>query len=378
MARAPREQTIETYPESDRLEGIPHPRQTERLFGHRQAERELATGLSEGRMHHAWLITGPPGIGKATLAYRFARAALTEPSTDGLNFGADPTPSLDIPADASANHLVAALSHPDLLVLRKPYDIRAKRMRTAITVDEVRKLRGFLGHRQTGGNWKVVIVDTADDLNPNAANALLKSLEEPPPRAVFLLLSSVPGRLLVTIRSRCRMLPLQPLDRDDLDAAARQALEISELEQPAPEQWSELVDAAQGSVGRMLRLATGGGLDQRAKVDTFLNAIASEDWTRVHALADEMTASAAGDKFETFIELLGEKLAELVRDTARAREHHLARNWGVARDLASWAELWETLVREKAALDTLNLDRRAFIVDCAMRLRALASQRTTG
>ena len=188
MARAPVPAEIEELPEADRLEGFPHPRETKEVFGHAGAERMLAEALAGGRMHHAWLLAGPQGIGKATLAYRFARAALAAPEERDV-FGQ----SLAVADETSAARQVRALSHPGLLVIRRPYDVKAKRFATSIPVDEVRRLRSFLAHRAAGDGWRVVIVDEANELNVNAANALLKSLEEPPARTVFLLVSSAPG-----------------------------------------------------------------------------------------------------------------------------------------------------------------------------------------
>lgn len=376
MARSPREIETEVYPEADGMEGFPHPRQTRRLFGHADAARTFAEGIAQGRLHHAWLVTGPAGIGKATLAYHVARAALAA----GLDASLleQPTGTLDVSPDHPVGRLVTALSHPDLLLLRRPYDIRAKRFRTAITVDEVRRLRDFLGHKQTGKNWKVVIVDSADELNVNAANALLKSLEEPPARTLFLLLSSMPGRLLVTIRSRCRHLALHPLRDDDLRAATLQAFEAAELEPPAAAAWQDLVEASSGSVGRLLSLAAGDGLRLAKSVDKLLTDTGRRDWTALHQISDELSGTAAAERFDTFIDLLTGRLARLIHaaatDSGAEADLALAGRLGIAADLASWAELWETLTLEKAMLDSLNLDRKAFVLDCAMRLDRLTAR----
>ena len=202
MARAPATQEIEASPEADRLEGFPHPRHSRLLLGHEEAEHSLAAAFAEGRMHHAWLVTGAAGIGKATLAYRLARHVLARPDER------DPDKrTLEVPAESTAARQVAALSHPSLLVLRRPYDPKSKRILTSIPVDEVRKVKAFLGLTAGDEAWRVIIVDTANELNLHAANALLKSLEEPPRRALFLLVTSAPGQLLQTIRSRCRRLP---------------------------------------------------------------------------------------------------------------------------------------------------------------------------
>ena len=195
MARRAAVTEIEVYPEIDRLDGFPHPRETQRLHGHLDAQRELAAALDGGRIHHAWLLSGPEGIGKATLAYKFAAYALCPASERTLSDGA-----FDCAPGTTAVRQVATLSHPGLLVIRRGYDIRNKRFPASIPVDEVRRLRGFLGHKAGEDAWRVVIVDSADELNINAANALLKSLEEPPLRTIFLLVARDSGRLLPTIR----------------------------------------------------------------------------------------------------------------------------------------------------------------------------------
>ena len=377
MARAPRDQTIEVYPEADRLGEFPHPRHVDAFFGHVDAEAQLAAGLASGKLHHAWLLAGPSGVGKATLAYRFARAALSGGTAEAGLFGG--TEKLVVDPASKASHLVRALSHPDLLVLRRPYDIKAKRFKTAITVDEVRRLRDFLGHKQSGAGWKVVIVDAADDLNINAANALLKSLEEPPPGAIFFLISSMPGRLLTTIRSRCRLLNMLPLAEGDVRAAAEQALRAAEQAIPDEAQWPILLQAAEGSVADLLRLASDDGIALSGKVDQVFGNLTRPNWPAMHQLSDEFAAVSAGDKFEAFIDLLLARLARTVRAAATRQGEPIdletARRLGTDGDLASWAELWETLIREKASQGALNLDRKAFVLDCVARLSRLAGRK---
>ncbi len=374
MARAPVIADIEELPEADRLEGFPHPRETRELFGHAGPERVLAEALASGRMHHAWLLVGRQGIGKATLAYRFARAALAQPQERDAGGH-----SLAVSDVTSASRQVRALSHPGLLVIRRPYDVKAKRFATSIPIDEVRRLRSFLAHRATDEGWRVVIVDEANELNVNAANALLKSLEEPPTRTVFLLVSSAPGRLVPTIRSRCRTLPLQLLDGEALRAAAMQAIAAAGTEAPREADWPALERLAEGSPGRLLSLWGTGGLELQGRVANLLAGLPRVDWRAVHALADDLQPIAAQPRFELFFELLLNSLGRLIRAQAAgegsAEDRQLAvRIVGEAR-LASFAALWERVGREKAEALALNLDRKSLILETVAGLAAAAQER---
>lgn len=377
MARAPAVREIEVPPEADRLEGFPHPRETRHLFGHATAERELAAALASGRIHHAWLLTGPEGVGKATLAYRFAAYALT------AGEARDPTgASLEVPENTPALRMVKALSHPGLLVIRRPWLFREKRFATVIPVDEVRRLREFLAHTPGGESRpgeaveRVVIVDTADELNVYAANALLKSLEEPPARTLFLLISSQPGRLLPTIRSRCRTIALGHLEASDLRAAAEQALDASGKTKPADTDWPRLIHLARGSVRRLLSLATSDGLELAERVSALLKVLPKVDWIAAHALADDLSSAASEQRFETFFDLLLDAAARLTRAAATGEgepeDVALARRLIPEDRLASWAEVWETVVREKAEALALNLDRKALILDAIHKIAVAA------
>lgn len=371
MARTATVRDVEPLPEADRLEGFPHPRQTDALFGHEQAEQELAVALARGQIHHGWLFTGPPGIGKASLAYRLAKCLLASPTERQLE-----TRSLTVPKHSQANRQVVALSHPGLMVLRRPYDQKSKRLKTSIPVDEVRRLRSFLTHRAADGGWRVVIVDSADDLNLNAANALLKSLEEPPPRLVFLLISSEPGRLLTTIRSRCRRLSLPPLGRQPLLAAAEQAFTAAEIEAPPADVMERLGDMARGSVRRLIGLYSVGGLEIHDAIAEIFSGLPEVRWGRIHDLAESLGASAAGEKYMLYHELLFDHLARVIKQAA-IEEAGGGRPAGSRvliqpGRLASWAALWETLVREEAETRALNLDRKAFILGSIQRIEAAA------
>jgi DNA polymerase III subunit delta' len=361
MARAPAVIETEALPEVDRLEGFPHPRETQTVYGHSAAERSLVDAFASRRMHHAWLISGRTGVGKATLAYRLARFLLANPKDR-----TQPQASLDVAPDSSAARQVLALSHPGLLVLRRPWNPTTKRFGTSIPIDEVRRLRSFLGHTAAEDTWRVVIVDTADDLNPNAANALLKSLEEPPKRTVFLLLVSEPGRLLPTIRSRCRLLPLAPLAPEDLRRAVLAAAENRDEKLVLSESMEALAD---GSVRRLLELMDGSGAKLYERILAILSALPKLDWSSAHTLADDLGAPSADQRFDMFFTILLGIMAKTIRGAAAGEPAA----WSIPPERASaWAEAWEAIVRDKDEVLELNLERRALILATLSRLAATA------
>jgi DNA polymerase-3 subunit delta' len=369
MARAPAAAETEAPPEADRLDDFPHPRETRSLVGHDAAQDVLAEGLASGRMHHAWLLAGAKGVGKATLAYQVARMALARPEERDL-FGQ----GLSIEPDSPTDRQITALSHPALLVLRRLYDPKTKRFSQNIPVDEVRRLKSFLALSPEAQGWRVVIVDSADEMNANAANALLKSLEEPPPRTIFLVLTSAPGRLLPTIRSRCRVVALGPLSETDLKRAAGQALTSAGKPVPEAHVWEPLQPLAEGSVGRFLTLLGGGGLALQTRIDGILNGLPKLDLKTVHSLADELQPVAQERKFELFFDLYQSSLARLIAIQATGegpqRDVALAGRLIGPERLATFAELWETTARDKADATALNLDRKSLILGTFARLEA--------
>ncbi len=371
MARAPATLETEAHPEADRLGTFPHPRHTHRLHGHHIAEQALGQAFNSGRMHHAWLLRGTEGIGKATLAYRFARFALAD-ALERDRFG----DSLEIAGDTTASRQVAALSHPNLLVIRRPWLHKEKRLAASIPVDEVRRLRSFLALTAEETAWRIVIVDSADELAGPAANALLKSLEEPPVRTVFLLVSSEPGRLLPTIRSRCRTIDLTRLDEPNLKRATSDALGAAEQDPIEDGQWPRLVGIADGSVRRALSLTQGDGIKTYSRLEELLGLLPKVDWNAVHQLSDELGATAAEQKYEAFFDMFLDVLARVISGTARgklpANLQYASRMIPPGR-LATFADLWETTVRDRAEVQALNLDRKTLILETISKL-AVASR----
>jgi DNA polymerase III subunit delta' len=356
--------------EPDRLEGFSAPREVERLFGHDEAMREFADALHGGRMHHAWLIVGPEGIGKATLAYHFARTVLAERDAGHRTEAVD--------ADHPVFRKVAALSHPNLLLLRRSFNDKTKRYSQFIGVDEVRRLKAFLGNTAGEEGWRVVIVDRADDLNQNAANALLKALEEPPPRTLFLLISSAEGRLPVTIRSRVRTLRVTGLGEEDLEKAVRAALARDDQEVDA-KTLATALDLSQGSVRRALELVSGEGIELYGEIVASLAALPELDSARLHRLADRLGGFSNTEQLELFLALLLGLIERLIRFTATGEgatkeEQALAKRLISRGNLAAWAEAWEAISQARAEAFEYNLDRSLLLLETWFRLQRLVRE----
>jgi len=324
----------------------PEPRANPLLLGHEKAEATLLDAMRARRVHHAWLISGPEGIGKATLAYRFARRLLA----------GDPLPaSLALDPSHPTFHRAAAAAHADLLTVERAFDPKRKRMRTQIAVDDVRKINNFMSLTPAEGGWRVAIVDGAEDLNQASANALLKVLEEPPSRAVLLLVCSALGRLPPTIRSRCRRLRLTSLD--DATMAA-----LLELYRPdlSPEDRGRLVTLGEGSPGRALMLADDDGLAAASWVDKVLAELPGLTTARCYEAADALGRSESG--FETFMDLLCAGVASAVRETVRGRGDPEQQRLTALRPLDAWAELWQGLTQLRDDTERYALDKSQAIV----------------
>jgi DNA polymerase III subunit delta' len=322
---------------------VPHPRETTVLFGHRDAEAMLLNAYRSGRIPHAWLIGGAQGIGKATLAYRMARFVLAH--RDPLAPDVQRADNLNVDPANPAARRVAAGADGGLLVLQRTANDKGV-MRTVITVDETRETIGFFGSTAAEG-WRVCIVDTVDELNPNAANALLKTLEEPPRQSLFLLVSHAPGRVLPTILSRCRKLPLRPLSSADVIQAASKATGLA-ADDPS---LLEAAEAAEGSVARALTLLGGDAVKLHHRTAALLATLPRVDPRELHALGDALGGS---DKvaLATFIDSIERWVG------ARMRSNDP--NADLPR-LARLAEVWEKISR--AARDTAeyNLERKPLV-----------------
>ena len=363
--------------EPDRLESFSSPREVDRVFGHEEAAQEFEEALRGRRLHHAWLLVGPEGIGKATLAYRLARTILAHAEAGDLLPGE--------PADVAPDHpifrKIAGLAHPNLLLIRRSWMERTKRYSQVISVDEVRRLRSFLGSTAGDGAWRVVIVDRADQLNQNAANALLKALEEPPRNTLFLLVSNAEGRLPVTIRSRTRVLRLAPLADEPLGAAVRAALQRDEIETDA-ETLQMAMALSQGSVRRALELVTGEGIGLYNDIVATFEGLPDLDGARVQRQAEKLANVNETEQLELYLALLLGLIERLVRYGATGTgltdtEEKLARRLLTAQTLPDWAEAWEAISAARAETFALNLDRGLLVLNSWFGLQELAAKQTS-
>lgn len=362
---------------------IPAPRQNPDLVGHERAEAVLLEAWRSERLPHAWLICGPRGIGKATLAFRFARFVLAQGAADGGGlFGggeAAGPESLYVDPVLPVFRRVAAGGHADMVTLERGYEREGGRLRNSVVIDDVRKAGRFMALTAGEGGWRVVVVDAADDLNVNAANALLKLLEEPPARALVLLVSHAPGRLAATIRSRCCRLALRPLAEDTVAALlARHAPTLGAADAAA------LARLAEGSIGRALGLAEADGLALYRELIALVAPLPGVDIPALHKLADRLARPDAEAAYRTTIDLLTWWLARMVRagvpgpahaaDAVEAApgESEIARRLRGLAGLDRWAEVWEKIGRMAAQADGLNLDRKQVVLNAFHALETVS------
>ena len=346
----------------DQIEGWSSPEARAEWFGDPQAERILLDAYRGGRMHHAWLIGGPKGIGKATLAYRFARFAFAHP---------DPTApavlsatDLSVPPEHSAFRKVANRSHANLLTLERPLADDGKRYKSELTVGEIRRTVSFFGSTSAEAGWRIAIVDPADDMNANAANALLKVLEEPPTRSLFFIVSHAPGRLLPTIRSRCRWLELQALT----DGAITEALAASGAVAADTADIATVAGLAEGSLRRAILLLEADGIDVYRDFTALVAGLPDLDVNAMHAFADKVAARGADDAYFGFLDLLAAWLDRRVRREDEPEAGTPPSAAALAAPLESWAEVWDNVARSSALTDALNLDRKQTVLSILMTL----------
>ena len=324
----------------DTLTDIPEPVENTYLASHEDARGMVASAYRAGKLHHALMVTGPRGIGKATFAFRVAHHLFRYPDATQA-----PESLTDIDSESQAFRLAVRGAHPGLLHLTRPWMEREKKFRNGITVDEVRRVGRFLSMTPPDGGWRVVIVDSADDMNSNAANALLKNLEEPPARTLFILIAHSPGRLLPTIRSRCHVVRLKPLEGPQLETV------LGMLGSPMPDQADArhfLIEQAEGSVRNAVLLTQFGGLEIAAALQKILNA-GNFEVAASHKLAEAVTGRDSQVQYELFNQMILDRAAAHAAQAGSANMGPLAEKF---------AKLWENLAERMRETDTFNLDRK--------------------
>jgi len=346
---------------------VPHPRETAALEGHGRAEATLRRAWDSGRLPHAWLITGARGIGKATLAYRFAKFVLGGPANPGADMFGEPATDLDAPADAAGVRQIVAGGHPDLHVLEPG--------RSGILADQAAAAVHFCHMTAAASPWRIVVVDPAEEMNTTAANRLLKVLEEPPRHALLLLISHQPARLPPTIRSRCARLALPVLTDDTVRrhlAAFRPEL--------APDDADAIARLAEGSIGGALTLASAGGLDLYRHMLDLLGAMPNPDNAALHAFADKLAEGGEGGTFRLGGGLLAWWLGRVAHASATGRmpapvlagEDAVVRRLRDGVALERLLDLWDKTVRLFGDAEHRNYDRRQVVLTLFLEIQAIA------
>jgi DNA polymerase-3 subunit delta' len=309
------------------------------LVGHEEAVRQVGEAFASGRMHHAWLMTGIDGIGKTSFAWHIANHVLSN--------GKNPIGKYN-PHDR-VTKLIQAEAHPDMLVVRRATDEKTGELRNVIVVDDALKVASFLRKTSTHGGWRVVIIDEAHMMNRHGENAILKILEEPPTHALILITATTPGALLPTIRSRCRVLQLVPLDNAHMKAV----LTRSAPDLPA-EEMDRLIAISCGSAGFALKVARTESLPLYEELQSLLNALPALDMPRLHKLADQISRKADVESFQVITTLFLDRLRESTLQNAKNGSNPAL----VQRCLTVFDKVTATF----STSDKANLDRKlAFI-----------------
>ena len=340
----------------DCIDGIPDPSLNPHFIGHQTAVEHLLGQFASGKMHHAWLITGPKGIGKATMALRFAAHVFRNPSAAAENRNYD-----NILVQDEISSRIAQGGHPNLLHLSRPWDFDKKKFKTKLTVEEIRRTVGFFGTSAGESGWRVCLVDAIDDMNTNASNALLKILEEPPSNTIFLVLAHSGAGVLPTVRSRCQTLSMKPLPPNFLIDALKALGAIDNI--PA-DQHDLLCDLAEGSVRRGLVLAQNNGMELHQEFTQTLNIGGALNWTKVHKLAESVCRKGNEDRYNLLFDII-------IRDI----EGKATGKSGASSDLSSlvqWTDVWEKVRKSRQLVNSYNLDKKQAILNMFEEMRQAA------
>lgn len=332
----------------DDIEGVLSPSQNNIIFGHEEVRQFLAQMRREERLHHALLFEGERGIGKATLAFQFSWNIFSNQKGEFLQ-----------PDQNSIiwNQITQG-SYPGLLHISRHFDSKTKKFKTGITIDDIRSVMHFLNQTSQDGGWRIVIIDSADDMNKNAANAILKTLEEPPKKTLFILITHSLGKLLPTIRSRCQHVSLRPLGNDEMKQAILNVLPNQILTDIEIE---KIVKKSQGSLRKAALLLCCGGLEiVRALDDLLKNSICNP--AIAHNLAQTLSSSDADIQFKQF--------CDEALDTVQKRAIILASNGALSLS-KQCAQAWQDIHQEILEMQSFNLDKKQFVINLIFRIHKI-------
>ena len=355
MAKASRNHTPDfvANPQADKADNCPHPREVYTLIGHQKAERHFATLLDKKTLHHAWLISGASGIGKATLAYRMVRRVLG---------GQALTPGcLDVPEHDPVAQRVQSLGHGDFLLIRRPYDEKTKKLRSGIPVSETRKMRDFFSRKASEGGWRVCLIDSIDEMNRNSANAVLKTLEEPPDKALIILLSKAPGNLLPTIRSRCMNMQLRPVDKPILATwlAGKTNVDDADIK--------DAVQLSKGAPGKAYALAQNADMVLRP-LRNFMESFPKTSPHTAHIISDLLAVQKANISYGLFQDSLLDILYAQAIYASTGEWESAFHPIALERQPEEWLNLHTALKNQFAAQAGLNMNKKTVLLQSLLQV----------
>lgn len=331
----------------DSIDGVPAPSANDFLTGHDENAEFLVQTYQSGRMHHALLLEGEQGIGKASFAFHLAGHILRYPQASNAPLTLA-KPDFNLPLYRQ----IAGGMHPAVLHVGRPFDQKTSKFRTVITVDEIRKVTHFLTRTASDDGWRIVIIDPADDMNRNAANALLKTLEEPPKKALFILISHSAGRLLPTIRSRCQAVRFKTLDDHAMNAALQHLGTNVGLDTSDADYMQSLLARSNGSVRKALLMVANGGIEISDAADVILSQPVA-DIPKMQNLAQILNGRDAETQYQLFMEHM---LNTIALNAVKSAES------GLLGEADAWSRYWHKVSDEATQTLTYNLDRKQAVM----------------
>lgn len=360
---------------SDCCEGAMHPVDSGQFWAHGEAIVTLAQALQSGRLHHGWIFSGPLGVGKATLAYHFARILLADKNL-ALQDNFDLIATSELIKLDKIGRLIAQFAHPDMRILRRAYDVKSKKFFSFIRIDEVRALRDMLHTTASMGGRRVILIDRAEDMNEASGNALLKLLEEPPQHTIFLFITNSIGQIPITIRSRCRVLKFQGLGGSDFQQALQQQFKGQGAALPEHVDWHDLEHLSGGSVRLGFELLEGNGLKYYQLLFKIFDGLPTLEGRLLEQFVDGVLRDKSGQDYKAAVQLMADMMHRLIKGKIAgfplsAGEKRLSDKLIGQPSIEHWLSLWDTLLKQSLEVDEYNLDKRTYLMTCFFDLRAL-------